>query len=106
RARSSVVKDAMGVVGQTTLDAQGFYTIANVEPGDYTVRVESPSFAKTEIEDVRLEVGRASARDVKLAVARAGEVVTVQGGEVQLDTTQSEVQGVVTAPTIDRKSVV
>jgi len=99
-AKVSIVNQATGVVRDTTSDAQGFYTFANVDPGDYTVRVESPSFAKTEIKDVRLEVGRASTRDVKLAVARAGEVVTVQGGEVQLDTTQSEVQGVVTAPTI------
>lgn len=99
-AKVSIVNQATGVVRDTTSDAQGFYTFANVDPGDYTVRVESPSFAKTEVKDVRLEVGRASTRDVKLAVARAGEVVTVQGGEVQLDTTESEVQGQVTASTI------
>ena len=80
-AKVSIVNQATGVVRDTTSDAQGFYTFANVDPGDYTVRVESPSFAKTEIKDVRLEVGRASTRDVKLAVARAGEVVTQASAE-------------------------
>jgi hypothetical protein len=65
------------------------------------VRVESPTFAKTEIKDVRLEVGHASTVDVKLALARVGEIATVQAGEVQVESTQSEVQGLVTAPTIE-----
>src|SRR5439155_9583855 len=85
----------------TTSDTQGFYTCANVAPAEYLVRVESPTFAKTEIKDVRLEVGHASTVDVKLALARVGEIVTVQAGEVQVESTQSEVQGLVTAPTIE-----
>jgi Carboxypeptidase regulatory-like domain/TonB dependent receptor len=99
-AKVSITSQATGVVRNTTSDTQGFYTFANVDPGDYTVRVESPSFAKTEIKDVRLEVGRASTRDVKLAMARAGEVVTVQAGEAQVDTTQSEVQGQIVESTV------
>jgi Carboxypeptidase regulatory-like domain len=99
-AKLTLLNQATGIVRETTSDTQGSYTFANVAPGDYMVRVEAPTFAKSEVKDVRLEVGRTSTVDVKLAVARAGEVVTVQANEVQLDTTQSEVQGVVTAPTI------
>src|SRR5207249_10933800 len=77
------------------------HTFANVAPAEYLVRVESPTFAKTELKNVRLEVGHASTVDVKLALARVGEIVTVQAGEVQVESTQSEVQGLVTAPTIE-----
>src|SRR3989454_1342226 len=100
-AKISLVSQGTGVTRVTTSDAQGFYTFANVAPAEYLVRVESPTFAKTEIKDVRLEVGHASTVDVKLALARVGEIVTVQAGEVRVDSTQSEVQGLVTAPTIE-----
>src|SRR5215467_3789367 len=99
-AKVTLSNQATGVTRETTSDAQGFYAFANVAPGAYTVRVESPTFAKSEMKDVRLEVGRTSTVDVKLALAKAGEVVTVQANEVQLETTQSQVQGVVSAPTI------
>src|SRR2546426_3063260 len=100
-AKISLVSQGTGVTRVTTSDAQGFYTFANVAPAEYLVRVESPTFAKTEIKNVRLEVGHASTVDVKLALARVGEIVTVQAGEVQVESTQSEVQGLVTAPTIE-----
>src|SRR5438105_6727138 len=92
---------ATRIVRETTSNAQGFYTFANVAPGDYTVDVESPTFAKAEVKNVRLEVGHASTLDVKLTPAKVGEVVTVQASEAQADSTQSEVQGLVTAPTIE-----
>src|SRR5262252_10593540 len=94
-AKVTLSNQATGVTRETGSDAQGFYTFANVAPGDYAVRVESPTFARSEVKDVRLEVGRTSTVDVKLALARAGEVVTVQATDVQVETTQSEVQGVV-----------
>jgi hypothetical protein len=100
-ARITIISQGTGIARETTSDAQGSYTFANVAPGDYTVDVESPSFAKAEIKDIRLEVGRASTVDVKLATAKVGEVVTVQASEVLVESTQSEVQGHVTAPTIE-----
>jgi Carboxypeptidase regulatory-like domain len=99
-AKVSIVSQATGVTRQTISDAQGFYTFANVTPGDYIVRAESPAFAKAEIRNIRLEVGRSSTVDVKLAIAKTGETVLVQVQEAQVDLTQSEVQGLVTSTTI------
>src|SRR2546428_4906578 len=100
-AKVTLLNQATGVTRETTSDTQGFYTFANVAPGDYTVRVESASFAKAEVKDIRLEVGRASTVDVKLSLAKVGETVIVQGGEAQVELTQSEVQGLVTSNTIE-----
>src|SRR5207244_7109218 len=58
-AKVSIVNQATGAVRDTTTDTAGFYSVPNLTPGDYTVRVESATFAKTETKDVRLEVGRA-----------------------------------------------
>src|SRR5258705_13093521 len=79
----------------------GFYSITNLLPADYTLRVETPTFAKAEIKNVRLEVGRALTVDVKLAVGQVGQVVTVQADEAQVNFTQSEVQGIVESSTIE-----
>jgi hypothetical protein len=94
-AKVSVVSPATGAVRETSTDAQGYYSVPNLLPGDYTVRIEKASFAKTEVTNIRLEVGRVSSVDVKLSIAKVGELVEVTGAEVAVNTTQSEVQGVV-----------
>src|SRR6266849_3172381 len=99
-AKVTVVSQATGAVRDTTTDTAGFYSVTNLLPADYTLRVESATFAKAELKDVRLEVGRASTVDVKLAIARVGQAVTVQAEEAQVNLTQSEVQGIVESSTI------
>src|SRR6266567_4839821 len=99
-AKVSIVSQATGAVRETTTDAAGFYSVTNLLPADYTVRIESVSFAKAEKKDVRLEVGRAATLDVSLKIAKAGEVIEVTGGELAVNTTQSEVQGIVESSTI------
>src|SRR5882672_2560465 len=94
-AKVSIISQATGAVRDTTTDTAGFYSVTNLLPADYTVRVETPTFAKAEIKNVRLDVGRASTVDVKLAIGQVGQVVTVQAEEAQVNLTQSEVQGIV-----------
>jgi carboxypeptidase family protein/TonB-dependent receptor-like protein len=98
-AKVTVVNQATGAVRETTTDTTGFYSVTNLLPADYTVRIETATFAKAE-RNVRLEVGRASTVDAKLTIARVGQVVTVQAEEAQVNLTQSEVQGIVEASTI------
>src|SRR3989442_988199 len=100
-AKARITNQATGVSREATADASGFYTFANVVPGLYTLKVESPSFAAAEVKDIRLEVGQAVAQDVKLALAGRGETVKVEVGELHVDLTQSEVQGLVTATTLE-----
>src|SRR5713101_381603 len=99
-AKATITNQATGVSREATADASGFYTFANVVPGLYTLKVESPSFAAAEVKDIRLEVGQAVAQDVKLALAGRGETVRVEVGELHVDLTQSEVQGLITSATI------
>src|SRR5216684_8524763 len=99
-AKVSIVNQATGAVRDTTTDTAGFYSVTNLLPADYTLRVETPTFAKAEVKNIRLEVGRASTVDVKLAIAQVGQVVTVQAEEAAVNLTQSEVQGIVESSTI------
>src|SRR6266481_5756302 len=74
-AKVTITNEATGVSREITTDAQGFYTFANVAPGLYTLKVESPSFAVAEMKAIRLEVGQSVSQDVKLALAGRGETV-------------------------------
>src|SRR5882672_3140934 len=100
-AKVSIISQATGAVRDTTTDTAGFYSVTNLLPADYTLRVETPTFAKAEVKNVRLEVGRASTVDVKLAIGQVGQAVTVQAEEAQVNLTQSEVQGIVESSTIE-----
>ncbi len=100
-AKVTITNEATGVSRETTTDAQGFYTFANVAPGDYTLRVEKTSFATSELKGIQLEVGHASTVDVKLVLAKLGQTVTVESGQTQVELTQSEVQGIVTSTTVE-----
>src|SRR6266404_2814544 len=99
-AKVSIVNQATGAVRDTSTDTAGFYSVTNLLPADYTLHVETPTFAKAEVKNIRLEVGRSSTVDVKLAIGQVGQAVTVQAEEAQVNLTQSEVQGIVESSTI------
>jgi hypothetical protein len=94
-AKVSITSQGTRGLRETTTDAAGFYSVSNLLPSDYTLRIDAPNFATAEVKNVRLEVGRASTIDVKLTIAKVGQIVEVSGTEVAVNTTQSEVQGVV-----------
>jgi len=100
-AKVTITNQATSVTREAAADASGFYTFVNVVPGLYTLKVESTSFAATEVKDIRLDVGQAVTQDIKLALAGRGETVKVEVGELRVDLTQSEVQGLITSTTIE-----
>ena len=65
------------------------------------MRVNAPGFATSEFRELRLEVGRASTLNVSLKIVGAGEVIQVTTGEIAVNSTQSEVQGVMEAAAIE-----
>src|SRR5712692_4966130 len=94
-AQVVVTSNATGVSKETATGSDGGFAVTNLTPGDYTVRVSASGFGSSEFKEIRLEVGRAFTLDVSLKIARAGEVVEVTGAELAVNTTQSEVQGIV-----------
>jgi len=82
KAKVEHCHQATGVVREGNSDAQGFYTFATCRRAT-TKFASRVLFAEAETKDVRLEVGRTSTVDVKLTVAKAGEIVTVQIQEAQ-----------------------
>ncbi len=69
--------DARSILRTLTKSNEGQYQFLLLPPGDYTVTVEAPGFAKTVIPDVRVTVGQLAELPIMLQVASVSETVTV-----------------------------
>jgi hypothetical protein len=64
----------------TTSNNEGNYTVENLLPGTYTVRVEAANFKAQEVANVLVNVGKTSTQNVSLSAGNISEVVTVTAG--------------------------
>jgi len=84
---AAIVGAAVKVTGQTgertaTTNEQGLFSVENLVPGNYSVRVESQNFKSAEVTSVTVFVGKASSVNVVLETGAISETVTVTAGEV------------------------
>jgi len=96
-----------GSTGQTvtvTTGAQGGYATGSLVPGAYKVRIEAKGF-KTTLLPVEVRVDNTANGSVKLEVGQESTTVEVQATEVQINTEQATVQGVLTASQIENLPV-
>src|SRR5260370_15655365 len=100
-AKVVITNTATGVGREATTGSDGGFAVTDLTPGEYTVRVSASGFATSEFKDLRLEVGRATTLDVSLKITGAGQVVEVTAGEIAVNLTQSEVQGVMESGAIE-----
>jgi hypothetical protein len=90
KANVTVLNAGTGLASRTITDSQGLYVSPPLNPGDYNVEVEAPSFSKV-IEHARVEVGQRLAVDVVLATGAAAETIEVQDTAAVLETESSTV---------------
>src|SRR5262245_34589129 len=79
----------------TTTRSDGKYLIQQLTPGVYEIKVTAQGFKSTVISNVKVDVGKSTAADVKTEVGGASEQVTIVGGETQIDRVDHTVSGVV-----------
>ncbi|HLZ93305.1 MAG TPA: TonB-dependent receptor [Candidatus Acidoferrum sp.] len=82
----------------------GSFTIGNLTPGNYTVRVEAKSF-KTYQTAVPVQVGQIATVIAKLELGDSSSVVEVSTSALQVNSEQASVQDVLTAADIDQLPV-
>jgi hypothetical protein len=78
-----------------TANTQGFFVISTLKPGEYKLTVTAQGFANFVAPRVVVEVGQTAKVDAVLALESVTENVEVQAGGVAVDTTQTNVGGVV-----------
>ncbi|MGA8271653.1 MAG: TonB-dependent receptor [Candidatus Sulfotelmatobacter sp.] len=97
----------IGPTGQTlhvTSNASGSYSQGALIPGVYQVRVEAKGFKTSQL-SLDVKVDNAANGSIKLEIGQESTVVEVQGSEVQVNTEQATVQGVLTASQIENLPV-
>jgi Carboxypeptidase regulatory-like domain len=83
-----------------TTDKAGFYSVGPLTPGSYTVTVSGPGFEKLTVTTV-VRTGTATPGSFKLTLGSSAETVEVNAGELQVNTEQIGVSGVITREQID-----
>ncbi|HET8780914.1 MAG TPA: carboxypeptidase regulatory-like domain-containing protein, partial [Pyrinomonadaceae bacterium] len=77
-------------------DQQGNYTISELPPGIYDVTVEAANFSKAVSQGREVNVGRTVTLNFDLKPGQITEIVNVTGDSLQIETTRSDLGGVVT----------
>src|SRR5215470_2695928 len=101
-ATVTATNTATGIVHTAKTTSSGNYTIPNLSPGTYDVKVQAPSFAASEAKGIRLNVG--DQRDVNVSLSAAGkaEVLEVTAEAPLIETTKTEVSTNVDSLSMER----
>ncbi len=92
---------ASGVSRTTVSETDGTYRFPALNPGRFTVATELSGFATTEARDLEITIGLGLIQDFTMQVQSLAETITVTGTAPVVDTTKSEVSGVVTQQQIE-----
>jgi hypothetical protein len=89
-----------GAQREVTANATGLYEIAGLQPGAYTLAVDSPGFAQA-TQAINLEVGQQATLDLQLHVGNETQTVKVEGSSELLKTQDASVGAVVDQRSVD-----
>ena len=85
-----------GLVRTAVTNEGGEYLFVSVPPGRYTVEAELQGFKKVERPDVSIGVGTRQTLALTLEVGNVTETLVVSGGAPLIETTRSDLGGVIT----------
>ena len=90
-ARVTIVNTDTNFTRETTTDAQGAYSFANIQAGPYVVKVALQGFREAVRSAVPVRVGQISRVDLTLQVGAMSETITVQSAAELLQTDKADV---------------
>jgi hypothetical protein len=99
-ARIHITARGTGVEREVASNASGLYEIVGLQPGRYTLTVDSSGFKQT-TQSIELEVGQQATLDLQLSVGSDKQTVTVEGSHELLKTQDASVGEVVDQRSVD-----
>ena len=101
-AEVTVANTALGIDRKLKSNGSGIFTATNLTPAPgYTVTVSKPGFSRFEVTPFELVVGQALSLTVNLSVAATGQQVSVTAEAPIVETTKTDVSGVVDSNQIE-----
>jgi hypothetical protein len=95
-AKVTITEQATGRAIPLTTNELGRYSLRNLLPGTYDIKVEAPSFSTRVINSVQVNSGAVVNGDVRLEVGGTEQVLQVTAEAVQVDTSRQTVDSIVT----------
>ncbi|HWQ31463.1 MAG TPA: TonB-dependent receptor [Blastocatellia bacterium] len=101
-AKVTVTQKATGVQRSAVTNSEGLYTLTNLSPGEYEVRIEAQNFPKMLARMIDLRVGQQAVFDGTLEVSGPTEIVTLvrDDSAASVNTTSAIVDGVISSRSI------
>ncbi len=87
---------ATNIEAKATTNANGFFTFINVQPGSYTMRVESAGFKTAQVPAFTIGVNQTVSQDVVLSIGQVNESVEVKSEAEMVQQASAELGTVVT----------
>lgn len=103
-ARVTVTNDGTNVSRSVIANSKGDYVVAGLNPGNYTVKVESPGFAEIRNAGVVLASQQTLRVDVAMKVGSTSSTITVTAGESVIETEMPSISSTVSAQTLTNSS--
>jgi hypothetical protein len=89
---------ATGEETKAVSDADGFYRISNLHPGEYSVTAEAKGFKKITVASEYLSLGDTLRLDLSLEIGSISESVVVESGSVAVNTDDAQLGEVLRDP--------
>ena len=100
-AAVTLTSTATGISKQATADEGGRYSVVDVLPGNYDLKVETKGFRLFVQKDIEVVPGSVARVDVKLEVGQLTEQVTVEAAAVVLQTDKADTHSVINTTQIE-----
>lgn len=100
RASVTATNKATGAIRRVTTKGEGNYAFESMIPGEYEVKVEAQGFI-SQIKPMIVQVGNTTTGNFSMSVGTASQTVEVTGGAPILNTTDSNLGGVVTQAQVE-----
>jgi hypothetical protein len=91
----TVTNKATGAVRKLTTRSEGNYSVENLFPGEYEIKVESQGFV-SQAQTLTVQVGNNTTGNFSMTVGATSQTIEVTGGAPLVNTTDSNIGGVVT----------
>ena len=101
KANITITNKGTGATRETASDEQGRFSLLNLLPGAYDLKVAAPGFRTVNRTDMEVAINTVTRQEIRLEVATINEQVTVSANAATLQTEKSDVRHELTGSTIE-----
>jgi hypothetical protein len=105
-AKVSVINTGTDITTNASTNEAGFYSVPQLIPGVYTVRISTTGFKELERTGVVLDVDSVARVDAELAIGSTSETILVASDAAVLKTDKADLGGVISGQTLNRLPVI